>query len=148
MEKPGTEEEAPSHPSLHANTRARFTDVSWPSSCAAKASVSVVWPHGAWSPGRAREAVCCGSCLNVLPIPEESPPAVVLHERRSFFFLRRKGWLLQRRQEGARQRDGGGHSVASRSQCVRVSAPFSGPNLICRLRSLIHTHYDNDWQDL
>lgn len=37
---PGTEEEEPSHPSLHANTRARFTDVSSPSSCAAKASNS------------------------------------------------------------------------------------------------------------
>lgn len=37
---PGMEEEARSHPSLHANTRARFTDVSSPSSCAANASNS------------------------------------------------------------------------------------------------------------
>lgn len=39
-ETPGKKEVAPSHPSFHANTCVRFTDVSSPSSCAAKASNS------------------------------------------------------------------------------------------------------------
>lgn len=100
----------------------------------------ILLPHNqAWAPsGERREAVCCCSsaapCLNVPAVPEESPPAMVLHELRSFLLLQ-KGWFLQMRQEGAHWLRTASHLHSDHS--LRVSAPFSGPNLICSSKSLI-----------
>lgn len=142
---PRTKEEAPSHPSRRANTHARFTEVSSPSSCAAKASNRFSGVTTWCLITRKSEG---GGLLRQLPERPPSPWRISSSSGAAWaplIFLFAEEGLVTRGGKRERASASGGHS---RSQCVRVSAPFSGPNLICRPRSLIHTHYDNDWQDL
>lgn len=143
---PGTEEEEPSHPSLHANTRARFTDVSSPSSCAAKASNSfsqtdhVVPDHQEEHGRRFAAAAAWTSSQSLKDLLQRWCCMSAAH----FSFCGGRAGYFR----GDKRERGRGATQWHPDNSVRMSAPFSGPNLIFRPRSLIHTHYDNDWQDL
>lgn len=145
---PETEEEEPSHPSLHANRRARSTDVSSPSSCAAKASNSF---SGVTTWCLITRKSTGGGLLLQLPERPPSPWRISSSNGAAWapliFLFAEDGLVTSEETRGsAAARRGATQWHPDNS--VRMSAPYSGPNLIFRPRSLIHTHYDNDWQDL